>query len=104
MRRISAQLDAQLSQVVVEAVVATGKDGEVLPDSGHPVKTVKRTPPIHLRTPPRSKFNRRLSDAWRERDIVAVNMRPRKTDLGRHRMKTRSQSSLESVDSFKSMD
>jgi len=98
-RRMSAQLDAQLSQVVVEEVKEVPL-AEVLPNTGALPRgrgrARKATPPTPKKTwnPRRSTLNRRLSAVWADEEVVR---RPR---VG---VKTRSQSSLESLDSFKSL-
>ena len=98
-RRMSAQLDAQLSQVVVEEVEEVPL-AEVLPNTGALPRgrgrARKATPPTPKKTwnPRRSTLNRRLSAVWADEEVVR---RPR---VG---VKTRSQSSLESLDSFKSL-
>ena len=95
-RRLEARLDSQLSQVVVEEEVEVPQ-AEVLPDTGVPPKgrgrVKKVTPPKKLWTPRKSNLNRRLSAVWADEEVI---FRPRAG------VKTRSQSSLESVDSFKS--
>ena len=96
--KLTARLDSQLSQIVVEET-----DGvplaEVLPDTGKPPKgrgkVKKATPPKRIWSPRKSNLNRRLSAVWDDEEVV-LRVRPG--------MKTRSQSSLESMDSFKSFN
>ena len=94
-RRMDAQLDSQLSQVVVEAVEEVPL-AEVLPNTGKPPKgrgrVSKAPPPRKIRSPKRSSLNRRLSAVWGEEEVVL-----------RTRPMTRSQTSLESSDSFQSL-
>ena len=100
-RRLEVRLDHQLSQIVVEEEI-DGPPAEVLPDTGAPPKgrgRVKRaTPPTPKRvwSPKESRFNRRLSAVWADREVI---YRPRTRGV-----KTRSQTSLDSEDSFKSMN
>ena len=99
-RRMSAYLDAQLSQVVVEEVEEVPL-AEVLPNTGALPRgrrgSRKVTPPTPKKvlTPRRSNLNRRLSAVWADQEVVS------RFRVG---VKTRSQSSLESMDSFKSME
>ena len=62
---MSAQLDAQLSQVVVEEAAEVPL-AEVLPNTGKPPKgrgrVSKATPPRKIWSPKRSSLNRRLSE------------------------------------------
>ena len=97
---MDAHLDSLLSQVVVEAVEEVPLAG-VLPNTralprgrGRPKRVTPPTPKKVL-TPRRSNLNRRLSAVWADQEAVS---RPR---VG---VRTRSQSSLESMDSFKSME
>ena len=95
--KLTARLDSQLSQVVVEEVVAVPL-AEVVPNTGKPPKgrgkVSKATPPKKLWSPKRSNLNRRLSAVWAD-DEVVLRVRPG--------MRTRSQTSLESSDSFQSL-
>ena len=92
-------MSAQLSQVVVEEVEKVPL-AEVLPNTGALPRgrggSRKVTPPIPKKTwnPWRSTLNRRLPAIWADQEVVR---RPR---VG---VKTRRQSSLESLDSFKSL-
>ena len=96
--KLTARLDAQLSQVVVEEVVGDPL-AEVQPDTGKPPKgrgrVRKVTPPKRMWNPERANLNRRLSAAWADEEVV-IRVRPG--------MRTRSQTSLESAtDSFQSL-
>ena len=98
-RRMNAHLDSLLSQVVVEAVEEVPL-AEVKPNTGARSRgrrgSRKVTPPTPKKTwnPRRSTLNRRLSAVWADQEVMC---QPR---VG---VKTRSQSSLESLDSFKSL-
>ena len=95
--KLTARLDSQLSQVVVEEVVGVPL-AEVVPNTGKPPKgrgkVSKATPPKKLWSPKRSNLNRRLSAVWAD-DEVVLRVRPG--------MRTRSQTSMESSDSFQSL-
>ena len=96
--KLTARLDSQLSQVVVEEVVGVPL-AEVVPNTGKPPKgrgkVSKATPPKKIWSPKRSNLNRRLSAVWADEEVV-LRVRPG--------MRTRSQTSLESAtDSFQSL-
>ena len=96
--KLTARLDAQLSQVVVEEVVGVPL-AEVQPDTGKPPKgrgrVRKATPPKRIWSPKKANLNRRLSAVWADEEVV-LRVRPG--------MRTRSQSSLASTsDSFQSL-
>ena len=96
--KLTARLDAQLSQVVVEEVVGVPL-AEVQPDTGKPPKgrgrIRKATPPKKIWSPKKANLNRRLSAVWADEEVV-LRVRPG--------MRTRSQSSLASTsDSFQSL-
>ena len=95
--KLTARLDSQLSQVVVEEVVGVPL-AEVVPNTGKPPKgrgkVSKATPPKKIWSPKRSNLNRRLSAVWAD-DEVVLRVRPG--------MRTRSQTSMESSDSFQSL-
>ena len=96
--KLTARLDSQLSQVVVEEVVGVPL-AEVQPDTGKPPKgrgrVRKATPPKRIWSPKKANLNRRLSAVWADEEVV-LRVRPG--------MRTRSQSSLASTsDSFQSL-
>lgn len=95
MRILAARLDAQLSQVVVEEATEVPLP-VVLPNTSKPPKgrgrITKATPPRKIWSPKKSDLNRRLSAVWGDKEVVI-----------RSRPKTRSQTSLESSDSFQSL-
>ena len=95
--KLTARLDSQLSQVVVEEV--EDPQAEVKPDTGKPPKgrgrVRKATPPKRMWNPERANLNRRLSAVWADQEVVV---------RVRSGMRTRSQTSLESTsDSFQSL-
>ena len=96
--KLTARLDSQLSQVVVEEVVGVPL-AEVQPDTGKPPKgrgrIRKATPPKKIWSPKKANLNRRLSAVWADEEVV-LRVRPG--------MRTLSQSSLASTsDSFQSL-
>ena len=96
--KLTARLDSQLSQVVVEEVVGVPL-AEVQPDTGKPPKgrgrVRKATPPKRIWSPKKANLNRRLSAVWADEEVV-LRVRPG--------MRTRSQSSLASTSySFQSL-